>query len=113
MVSNLARAKRSLVALIRSLAARYQCCVDITRDSSDLYIGKAYRILSRKFVASQRASPTRPSKKTPVLGKMAYRRRARAVLKSSEAQQVAKNITKGFKKVCQKVVAKDGGHSGK
>ena len=44
---------------------------------------------------------------------MAYRRRVRAVLKSSKAQQVAKNIAKGFKKVCQKVVAKDGGHSGK
>ena len=53
------------------------------------------------------------NKKTPVLGKMAYRRRVRAVLKSSKAQQVAKNVAKGFKKVCQKVVAKGGAHSGK
>ena len=51
--------------------------------------------------------------KIPVLGKMAYCRRVRAVLKSSKAQQVAKNIAKGFEKVCQKFVAKDGGHSGK
>ena len=48
MVSALDRAKRALVALIRSLAARYECRVDITRDSTDLYIGKAYRTLSRK-----------------------------------------------------------------
>ena len=48
MVSAVDKAKRALVALIRSLATRYQCRVDITRDSSDLYIGKAYRTLSRK-----------------------------------------------------------------
>ena len=53
------------------------------------------------------------NQKKAVLGKMAYKRRVRAVLKSKQAQQVAKNIAKGFKRVCQIVVKNGGAHSGK
>ena len=51
--------------------------------------------------------------KRPVLGKMAYRRRVRGVMKTKKAKLVATNIAKGFKKVCKKVVDKLGAHSGK
>ena len=51
--------------------------------------------------------------KRPVLGKMAYRRRVRGIMKTKKAKLVATNITKGFKKVCKKVVEKQGAHSGK
>ena len=52
------------------------------------------------------------SKRAP-LGKLAYRQRIRAVIKTAKAKQVAKHITMGLKKVCRKVVAVKGAHSGK
>ena len=49
----------------------------------------------------------------PVLNKAAYRTRVRKVINSKKAQRVAKNIAKGFKRVCKIVVKLDGAHSGK
>ena len=48
MVSAIDAAKRALVALIRLLAISYHCRVDITRESSDSVVSKAYQTLSRK-----------------------------------------------------------------
>ena len=48
MPSPLDRAKRALVTLINSLAVLYNCRVDITRESTDSAVSKAYRVLSRK-----------------------------------------------------------------
>ena len=53
------------------------------------------------------------NQKRPVLGKSAYRVRVRSVLRSRKAQTVAGNIVKGYRKVCQKVVAVKGAHSGR
>jgi len=46
--------------------------------------------------------------KRPVLGKMAYKLRIRAVIKTNKAQQVAKNCAAGLKKVCREVIKKKG-----
>ena len=46
--------------------------------------------------------------KRPVLGKMAYKRRIEAVVKSARAQRVAKNYANGLRKVCQEVIKKKG-----
>ena len=48
MVSALDKAKRALVVVIRALAALYAVHVDVTRESEDVAISKAYRALSRK-----------------------------------------------------------------
>ena len=48
MVSALDKAKRALVAIIRSLALAYDICVTVTRDSGDAEVSKAYRKLSSK-----------------------------------------------------------------
>ena len=50
--------------------------------------------------------------KRPVLGKLAYRARIRAVLKTRKAERVAANTVNGLKKVCKKVIAKQGRASG-
>jgi len=49
--------------------------------------------------------------KRPVLGKIAYKIRIQAVIRSARAQQVAKNIAKGYMKTCKEVVAKLGAAS--
>ena len=48
MVSALDRAKRALVALIRTLAVLYGCAQNLTREASDSDVKKAYKNLSRK-----------------------------------------------------------------
>ena len=48
MVSDIEKAKRALIAVIRSLSLLYNCCFDISRESVDTAITKAYRSLSRK-----------------------------------------------------------------
>ena len=48
----------------------------------------------------------------PVLGKIAYRLRVKAVLRSPKSQQVASRCAGALKKVCKAVVAKKGAHSG-
>ena len=48
MVSALDKAKRALVAIIRSLALAYDICVTVTRESTDAEVSKAYRKLSLK-----------------------------------------------------------------
>ena len=48
MVSALDRAKRALVVVLRSLASTYRCSVNVTRDSSDAEVRKAYRAISRR-----------------------------------------------------------------
>ena len=48
MVSAIDKAKRALVVIIRSLALAYNCCVNVTRDSRDAEVAKAYRKLSLK-----------------------------------------------------------------
>lgn len=51
------------------------------------------------------------SKRKQPLGKMAYKARVRSVVQSTSAQRVAKNIAKGFYKICQEVVHKRGAAS--
>ena len=46
--------------------------------------------------------------KRPVLGKIAYKTRIRAVIRSAKAQRVAKNYAAGLRKVCKEVVEKKG-----
>ena len=48
MVSAVDRAKRALVALLRYLATAYGCVVDVTRDSDDAAVRRAYRLVSRR-----------------------------------------------------------------
>ena len=48
MVSDVEKAKRAFIVVIRSLSVLYNCCFDISRDSADTAITKAYRALSRK-----------------------------------------------------------------
>ena len=48
MPSAIDKSKRALVALIRTLAVKYGVRVDVTRESADMAILKAYRTLSRK-----------------------------------------------------------------
>ena len=48
----------------------------------------------------------------PVLGKIAYRLRVKAVLRSPKSQQVASRCAGTLKKVCKAVVAKKGAPSG-
>ena len=52
------------------------------------------------------------SKRAP-LGKVAYRKRVREVLRTTKAQEVAKRMAGSLKKVCRKVVEVKGAHSGK
>ena len=47
-------------------------------------------------------------KKRPVLSKMAYKARVRAVCRSKRAQAVASACALGLKKVCREVVKKKG-----
>ena len=47
-------------------------------------------------------------KKRPVLGKMAYKLRIGAVIRSAKAQRVAKNYAAGLEKVCREVIKKKG-----
>ena len=96
MVSVVDQAKRALVVLIRSLALAYKFPIDVKRESPDKDASTAYR-----------------SHKKPALDKASYRRRVREVLRTRKAQQAAKNIAKGFKKVCKLVVQEKGAHSGK
>ena len=42
------RAKRALVALIRGFCTQYGCAIEVTRESSDADVKKAYRAVSRK-----------------------------------------------------------------
>ena len=48
MVSDIEKAKRALIAVLRSLSLLYNCGFDISRESVDTAITKAYRSLSRK-----------------------------------------------------------------
>ena len=48
MVSGVDAAKRALVALLRILAGLYGCVFNITRDSEDAAVKKAYPVVSRK-----------------------------------------------------------------
>ena len=48
MVSELDRAKRALVTLLRRLASRYAVTLDLTRDVLDADVRTAYRKVSRK-----------------------------------------------------------------
>ena len=48
MVSELDRAKRTLVTLIKSLAALYSVVVEVVRDSDDAVIRGAFRKVTRK-----------------------------------------------------------------
>ena len=48
MVSELDRAKRALVTLLRRLASQYAVTLDLTRDSLDADVRTAYRKVSRK-----------------------------------------------------------------
>ena len=48
MVSELDRAKRALVTLIKSLAALYSVVVEVVRDSDDAVIRGAFRKVSCK-----------------------------------------------------------------
>ena len=47
------------------------------------------------------------------IGKTAYRARVRSLLRSRKANATAASIAKGFRKVCRKVVANKGAHSGR
>ena len=48
IVSSLDKAKRALMAIIRSLALAYEIWVTVTRESKDAEVSKAYRKLSLK-----------------------------------------------------------------
>ena len=48
MASDIDRAKRALVTLIKQLARKYKYQTDTSRDSSDGDVRKCYRSLSRK-----------------------------------------------------------------
>ncbi len=48
MVSEVDRAKRALVTLLRRLASLYAVTLDLTRDSLDADVRTAYRKVSRK-----------------------------------------------------------------
>ena len=48
MVSARDNCKRALVTLLKTLALLYGCCVEVTRDSTDAHVRKAYRTVSRK-----------------------------------------------------------------
>ena len=48
----------------------------------------------------------------PALGKMAWKRRLRNLLRTKRAQMVAKNKFLNFKKVCKVVSKAKGAHSG-
>ena len=50
-------------------------------------------------------------RKKPVLGKLAYTARIRAILRSPAAQEVAKNIGKGYLNTCKEVVRSKGAAS--
>ena len=50
-------------------------------------------------------------RKKPVLGKLAYTARVRAILRSPAAQEVAKNIGKGYLNTCKEVVRLKGAAS--
>ena len=50
--------------------------------------------------------------KRSALGKIAYRARVRAILKSRKAKKVASNCVNCLKRVCRKVIQKKGAHSG-
>ena len=47
-------------------------------------------------------------KKRPALGKTAYITRVKGVIKTANAQKVAKNIAKRFRKACQQVDRRGG-----
>ena len=49
--------------------------------------------------------------KKPMMGKSSYIARVRAVIRSAAAQEVAKNIAKGYMKTCEEVIAKNGAAS--
>ena len=48
MASSLDRAKRALVALLRALASAYSLELNVTRDSEDAGVRRAYRNVSRR-----------------------------------------------------------------
>ena len=63
----------------------------------------------RKQLRAQDFADLRARRK--VLGKTAYTVRVKKLLRSARAQQVASNITLGFKKVCRQVVKNKGAAS--
>ena len=48
MVSAVDRAKRALITLLKSTSVVYGTCLDVTRDSPNAAVGRAYRKLSKK-----------------------------------------------------------------
>ena len=57
MVAALDKAKRALVSVIRALAALYTVRVEVTRESEDDAVAKAYRTLSRKVHLDKGGDP--------------------------------------------------------
>ena len=51
-------------------------------------------------------------KKRPALGKTAWMRRLKRLLKTQKAQTVAKKKFQNFKRVCKVAYKKNGAHSG-
>ena len=99
MVTTVDRAKRTLVSLLKSLAAVYHVVLSLTRESTEQEVRSACRKLSRKVHGR------------PVVGKTASRIRVKAILRSRKAQNVAKAKFNRLKKVCQEVFRKKGAAS--
>ena len=57
MVSEVDRAKRALVTLLRRLAAIHVLTLDVSRESSDGDLRTAYRKLSRKIHPDRKGRP--------------------------------------------------------
>ena len=85
MVSALDKAKRALVSLLKKLAAKYGCAVEVDRDLR---------------------------MKRPALGKTAFKVRVRAVLRTKKTQLKAAQFARNMLKVCKEVKAKKGAASG-
>ena len=86
MVNAVDMAKRALVKLLKELAVLYSLAVGVTRDLRD---GK------------------------PALGKMAYKARVKAFLKTRKAQNAAKRQWRSMRSVARIVIRKKGAASGK
>ena len=63
MVSARDQAKRALVTLLGSLAMTYTCTVNVSRDSPDEDVKKAYRVVARKVNHKDRGGSEEAQKK--------------------------------------------------
>ena len=63
MVSEVDRAKRALVTLLKRLAALYSVTLDLSRDSGDASLRTAYRKVSRKCHPDHGGTPDTESER--------------------------------------------------